>query len=97
MTKPPLILVVDDATHIVNVLAVKLQSAGYEILRAYDGETALHIAIDAWHAYDAVHGEDVTAVGCWAHARRKFKEAEKALPKSKQKSARRNNISGVLL
>lgn len=39
---------------------------------------------DAWHAYDAVHSAHVIAVGCWSHARRKFKDAQKALPKSKQ-------------
>ncbi len=46
MTKPLLILVADDETHVVNVLAVKLQSAGYAVVCAHDGETALHIAID---------------------------------------------------
>lgn len=44
MTTPPLILVADDETHIVNVLAVKLQSAGYKVLCAHDGEAALRIA-----------------------------------------------------
>lgn len=43
----------------------------------------------AWHAYDAVHGEHITAVGCWAHARRKFKDAQKSLPRSKQKRSGR--------
>ena len=28
-------------------------------------------------------GEDITVVGCWAHARRKFDEAVKSLPKDK--------------
>lgn len=46
MTTPPLILVADDETHIVNVLAVKLQSAGYEVLCAHDGGAALYIALD---------------------------------------------------
>lgn len=46
MTTPPLILIADDETHIVNVLAVKLQSAGYGVLCAHDGGAALRIAID---------------------------------------------------
>lgn len=38
--------------------------------------------------YAGYHGlpEDVTVVGCWAHARRKFDEAMKALPKGKAKN-----------
>ncbi|MEZ6190294.1 MAG: hypothetical protein R3C45_03285 [Phycisphaerales bacterium] len=35
MATPPLILVVDDATHVVNALAVKLQSAGHVFPRAH--------------------------------------------------------------
>lgn len=50
------------------------------LLLDYEG----YLQTDAWHAYDAVHSEVITAVGCWAHARRKFKDAQKALPKAKQ-------------
>lgn len=57
------------------------QAVPQRLLSEYRG----YLQTDAWHAYDAVHGEDITAVGCWAHARRKFKEAQKALPKAKQK------------
>ena len=32
-------------------------------------------------------GEDITVVGCWAHARRKFDEAVKSLPKGKVKGS----------
>ena len=32
-------------------------------------------------------GKDITVVGCWAHARRKFDEATKALPKGKAKGS----------
>ena len=32
-------------------------------------------------------GKDITVVGCWAHARRKFDEAAKALPKGKTKGS----------
>lgn len=31
--------------------------------------------------------EDITVVGCWAHARRKFDEAVKSLPKGKAKNS----------
>jgi len=39
--------------------------------------------------YSGYHGfsEDITVVGCWAHARRKFDEALKSLPKGKQKGS----------
>ncbi len=39
--------------------------------------------------YSGYHGfsEDITVVGCWAHARRKFDEALKSLPKNKQKGS----------
>jgi transposase len=57
------------------------QAVPTRLLEGYSG----YLQTDAWHAYDAVHGEHITAVGCWAHARRKFKQAEKALPKSKRK------------
>jgi hypothetical protein len=41
--------------------------------------------IDGYPGYHKVEG--VTLVGCWAHARRKFDEALKALPDDKQKAA----------
>lgn len=50
------------------------------LLADYQG----YLQTDAWHAYDAVHSDQITAVACWAHARRKFKEAEKALPKAQR-------------
>ncbi|BFM18905.1 IS66-like element ISPsy5 family transposase (plasmid) [Maricurvus nonylphenolicus] len=59
------------------------QAVPSRLLAGYQG----YLQTDAWHAYDAVHGKDITAVACWAHARRKFKDAEKALPKVKQKRA----------
>lgn len=59
------------------------QAVAQRLLAGYQG----YLQTDAWHAYDAVHGEHITAVGCWAHARRQFKDAQKALPKSKQKRA----------
>jgi transposase len=57
------------------------QAVAQRLLAGYQG----YLQTDAWHAYDAVHGEHITAVGCWAHARRQFTDAQKALPKSKQK------------
>lgn len=58
----------------------RTQAVAKRLLEDYQG----YLQTDAWHAYDAVHSERITAVGCWAHARRKFKDAQKALPKTKQ-------------
>lgn len=55
------------------------QQVATRLLADYRG----YLQTDAWHAYDAVHSDTVAAVGCWAHARRKFKDAEKALGKGK--------------
>lgn len=57
------------------------QAVPKRLLAGYRG----YLQTDAWHAYEAVHSQDIIAVGCWAHARRKFKDAQKALPKAKQK------------
>ncbi len=38
------ILIVDDETHILNVVSMKLRNAGYEVLTAADGEEALEVA-----------------------------------------------------
>ena len=51
------------------------------LLEGYQG----YLQSDGWHAYDAVHSEDIIGVACWAHVRRKFKDAEKA---NKTKSTR---------
>ncbi len=45
MRKPPLILLVDDETHIVNVLSVKLCSAGFRVTCAMDGREAIQCAL----------------------------------------------------
>lgn len=42
----PLILVVDDETHILHVVSLKLANAGYDVITAEDGEEALGIAIE---------------------------------------------------
>lgn len=44
-----------------------------------------YLHVDGYPGYHKVKG--VTLVGCWAHARRKFDEALKALPDDKQKAA----------
>ncbi len=38
------ILVVDDYPQVVEVLKIRLESAGYEVLAAYDGQEALNVA-----------------------------------------------------
>ena len=42
----PLILVVDDETHILHVVGLKLSNAGYEIITAEDGEEGLEVAVE---------------------------------------------------
>lgn len=41
----PLILVVDDETHILHVVSLKLANAGYEVITAEDGEEGLEVAL----------------------------------------------------
>jgi transposase len=45
---------------------------------------------DGYQVYHTVEGgrEDLRIAGCWSHARRRFDEAVKALPKAKQKDSR---------
>ena len=42
-----------------------------------------HLMTDGYAGYHAVTKQGITGIGCWAHARRKFKEAEKVQGKSK--------------
>lgn len=53
-----------------------------EFLAGYKG----YLHTDGYAGYHDL-GEDVTVVGCWAHARRKFDEAVKSLPKGKAKGS----------
>ena len=53
-----------------------------EFLAGYKGN--LHT--DGYAGYHDL-GEDITVVRCWAHARRKFNEAVKSLPKGKTKGS----------
>jgi transposase len=48
------------------------------LLKGFEG----HLMTDGYAGYHAVTGGKITGVGCWAHARRKFKEAEKVQGKS---------------
>lgn len=44
-----------------------------------------HLQTDGYAGYNGVVAkEGITGLGCWAHARRKFIEAQKALPKAQQ-------------
>lgn len=45
-----------------------------------------YLQVDGYQAYDTLEG--VTLAGCWAHARRHFDEAQKGLPKAKQRSGK---------
>jgi len=49
-----------------------------------------HLQVDGYAGYHALASEDCLLVGCMAHARRKYDEALKALPK-----ARRQNKQGL--
>lgn len=42
----PLILVVDDESHILHVVSLKLQNAGYRVITAEDGEEGLATALE---------------------------------------------------
>ena len=53
-----------------------------EFLSGYSG----YLHTDGYAGYHDL-GEDITVVGCWAHARRKFDEAVKSLPKGKVKGS----------
>ena len=53
-----------------------------EFLAGYTG----YLHTDGYAVYHDL-GEDITVVGCWAHARRKFDEAVKSLPKGKGKGS----------
>jgi len=41
----PLVLVVDDESHILHVVSLKLRNAGYEVITAQDGEEGFEAAI----------------------------------------------------
>ena len=45
-TKKSVILVVDDESHILHVVSLKLRNAGYEVVTAQDGEEGLDVAME---------------------------------------------------
>ncbi|MBI1335676.1 MAG: response regulator [Phycisphaera sp.] len=47
MRDKPLILVVDDESHILHVVTLKLTNAGYEVITAEDGEEGFAVAIES--------------------------------------------------
>ena len=51
-----------------------------DFLQGFDG----YLNVDGYQAYESTHA---TLAGCWAHARRKFIEAEKGMPKGKSGKA----------
>ena len=53
-----------------------------EFLEGFNG----YLHTDGYQGYHSLP-EDITVVGCWAHARRKFDEAVKSLPKGKTKGS----------
>lgn len=53
---------------------------------------------DGYQVYHAIAGEreDLRIAGCWAHARRRYDEAVKALPKSSRKGSRADMALGMI-
>lgn len=61
---------------------------GNEHARSYLGGFSGFLQTDGYAGYDtALAGSSITHVGCWAHARRKFVEADKASPSNLSKDA----------
>lgn len=63
-----------------NILYEYQQTRAGENPRKFLSEFKGYLQVDGYAGYNKV--SDVTLVGCWAHARRKFDEALKALPAS---------------
>ena len=66
----------------------RTRNAGHprEFLKDFSGVCVT----DGYQVYHTIEGEreDLRIAGCWSHARRRFDEAVKALPKAKQKDSR---------
>jgi transposase len=57
------------------------QSVAETLLKDYTG----YLQTDGYAGYNGILSHDgITGLGCWAHVRRKFKDAQKALPKKEQ-------------
>jgi transposase len=64
----------------------RAQSVPEQLLSDYEG----YLQTDGYAGYNAVLGsEAITGLGCWAHVRRKFTDAKKALPKTQQNKGNR--------
>ena len=69
----------------------RAQSVPEYLLAEYTG----YLQTDGYAGYNAVLGKDsIEGLGCWAHVRRKFMDAKKALPKAQQ--AKGNKVQQAL-
>ncbi len=67
------------------------QKVPQQLLPKYAG----YLQSDGYAGYNGIlKAESITGVGCWAHARRKFMDAKKALPKQEQ--SRGNKVTQAL-
>jgi transposase len=61
----------------------RAQSVPEQLLEDFEG----YLQTDGYAGYHAVlKNEGIVGLGCWAHVRRKFMDAKKALPKAQQKT-----------
>ena len=64
MREPPLILVVDDVPDNVEILQMRLESQGYEVITAGDGEAALAVVRDKLPELTVTNGVSPTSPYC---------------------------------
>lgn len=74
-----------DAEHPVVLYEHQPNRSSYNPKSFLNGFTG-YLHTDGYSGYHNLP-ENITVVGCWAHARRKFDEAVKALPKNKSKES----------
>jgi transposase len=68
----------------------RAQSVPEQLLKDYAG----YLQTDGYAGYHAVLGnEAITGLGCWAHVRRKFMDARKALPKAQHNKGNRVQVA----
>jgi hypothetical protein len=68
----------------------RAQAVPETLLKDYGG----YLQTDGYAGYNAVLKKDtITGLGCWAHARRKFKDAEKALPKGQRNKGNKVQVA----
>ncbi len=64
----------------------RAQSVPEQLLADFEG----YLQTDGYAGYHAVlRNEEIVGLGCWAHVRRKFMDAKKALPKAQQNKGNR--------